>query len=326
LIVIDWWLNSNVVTAVTRTTVRLLEAEPDLGSFLSPKDRELASRVSVPVRTVEGGEIDLESMLDGGSAFGAIVLEGMLLHRALLGEQAALRLLGPGDMVSVVGTPGSALLVQRGYRAAGPAALAILDDHALLMIQRFPALAVGLQARMADQNERLATQLAICQLPRVEDRVLAMMWLLAESWGRVTASGTVLPLALTHDALGELVGAKRPTVTLALRELSERGAIVRRDRGWLLLEELPHAASSAPLAREPEVIENRPSPWQHTTQELDEPLQVSLLGTVRALQADHARNAARYTDRARLIDLTRRHSQRLRAEIRERRATTQAPS
>ena len=52
------------------------------------------------------------------------------------------------------------------------------------------------------------------------------MWLLAESWGRVTQAGIRLPLGLTHDVLGALVGARRPTVTLALRELTERGAIL----------------------------------------------------------------------------------------------------
>ena len=34
-----------------------------------------------------------------------------------------------------------------------------------------------------------------------------MMWLLAESWGQVTSAGTTLPLTLTHDTLGGLVGA-----------------------------------------------------------------------------------------------------------------------
>ena len=79
---------------------------------------------------------------------------------------------------------------------------------------------------MADGAQRLAVQLAICQLPRVQDRVLAMLWLLAESWERVTSSGTTLSLSLTHQAL---VGARRPTVTLALGELAERGAVVQQD-------------------------------------------------------------------------------------------------
>jgi CRP/FNR family transcriptional regulator, cyclic AMP receptor protein len=69
----------------------------------------------------------------------------------------------------------------------------------------------------------------------VEDRLHAMLWLLAERWGRVTPEGVTLPLRLTHELLGQLVGAKRPTVSLAMKELEARGAVRRRlDGAWLL--------------------------------------------------------------------------------------------
>ena len=38
----------------------------------------------------------------------------------------------------------------------------------------------------------------------------------------------IVPLALTHRLLGQLVGARRPTVSTALGELAERGELVRR--------------------------------------------------------------------------------------------------
>ena len=53
----------------------------------------------------------------------------------------------------------------------------------------------------------------------------------------MTTDGVVLPLRLSHELLGALIGAQRPTVTLALRGLTDRGYIRRRpDRTWLLLE------------------------------------------------------------------------------------------
>ena len=54
----------------------------------------------------------------------------------------------------------------------------------------------------------------------------------------MTPDGVVVPLQLTHEALGQLVGARRPTVTLALKMLCDRGAIERPDRSWLV-KELP---------------------------------------------------------------------------------------
>jgi CRP/FNR family transcriptional regulator, cyclic AMP receptor protein len=65
----------------------------------------------------------------------------------------------------------------------------------------------------------------------------------------------VVPLALTHRILGQLVGARRPTVSTALSELAERGELVRRpDGSWLLRGDPPDASS---LARRPTAAELR---------------------------------------------------------------------
>lgn len=307
--------------------VRLFEVDPDLSGSLSADEHEIASRIAVPTRILETGDLDLDALLSGARAFAAIVLEGMLLHRVLIGEQSALRLIGPGDLVGVAGSPPPALLVHGGYRATGQTQLALLDDRMLMAIQRFPQLVVDLQRRIADQQERVATQLVICQLPRVEDRVLAIMWLLAESWGRVTAAGTTLPLVLTHDAIGELIGAKRPTVTLALRELSDRGALVRQDRGWLLLEPLNNGTGPIPAGHDPELIGHDDSTWRdEMTRERKDQLSESLLETVQALRRTQARNAARYAACADLALRTRERSRELRAQISRRRSQKRAPS
>ena len=104
---------------------------------------------------------------------------------------------------------------------------------------------VGLHLRLGDQHQRLAVQIGICQLSRVQDRLLTMMWLLAESWGRVTPAGTWLPVKLTHSTLGKLIGAKRPTVSLALRDLIQNGAVQAQSDGWLLLAGPPAATTVA---------------------------------------------------------------------------------
>jgi hypothetical protein len=44
-----------------------------------------------------------------------------------------------------------------------------------------------------------------------------------------------VPLPVRHGAIGRLIGARRPTVSLALKELATQGLIARRDDGtWLL--------------------------------------------------------------------------------------------
>jgi hypothetical protein len=88
---------------------------------------------------------------------------------------------------------------------------------------------------------------------------MAIMWLLAEKWGYVTRAGTVLPLALTHATLGYLIGARRPTVTLALGELAERGRLVKQDDGWLIIEPPPGTSRSTRQLDVPQGVRFPPS-------------------------------------------------------------------
>jgi hypothetical protein len=141
-----------------------------------------------------------------------------------------------------------------------------------------------LHARSAEQAERISAQLAICQLPRVTDRLLATMWMLAETWGRVTPAGVTLPLALTHGAFGALVGARRPTVSLAMAELAERGAIVRQRASWLLLERPPESAPGDVPADDPILLERDPSPWYEPPAPPPPQLGVELIDTVHRLR------------------------------------------
>lgn len=270
LSVLPWWgdgasrnLGRVSATGVAPSKMRLLELLPDLGEHLSPEERALIWGLFVPTVRATNETVDVDALLEDRAAFAGVMVEGLLLHRMAIGGHHTLRLLGPGDIVIPSPSARPTLVSDAGYRAAGPVAIAPLDDRALLAMRHFPRLFGVLQSHLGEAQQRLATQLAICQLPRVEDRLLAVFWLFAEAWGRVTPSGTVVPLTLTHDALGELVGARRPTVSLALKELATRGALVRQDDEWLLLEVPPGAGeASATIAAEPALVSGHPSGWR----------------------------------------------------------------
>ena len=270
--------------------VRLLAVEPDVGRFLTADERLEAEKLAVPVGEVERGPLDVGSVLRTANAFAAFILDGILLHRLQVADQSALRLLGPDDIVSLSGS-GPSMLAAYSYRAAAPTRLAMLGNEMLVASQRWPRIVAGIHVRALEQVERLGTQLAICQLPRVDQRIVALMWMLAESWGTVTPHGTRLPLSLTHDALGGLIGARRPTVTLALRELTERGAIVRQRDGWLLLEGPPEPSARHEPVGEPRLAGNGPSDWGSP------PLQTA--ETQAALWAELRENVTRLHERHR---------------------------
>lgn len=306
--------------------VHLLEVEPDFGTFLSDEEKEAAAAVSVPVKRLPRGSIELDELLLEAGAFAALVAEGMLLQRMVVGDRSALRLLGPGDLMTLSG-PSRTELLHCTREAVSDTRLALLDDHVLVAARHFPRLVSGLQIRLGEQQERLATQLVICQMPRVEDRVLTLMWLLAEVWGRVTVSGTTLPLALTHEVIGELIGAQRSTVTLALTHLAERGDLIHQDRGWLLLEKPPLGPDDGRLSRAPEQVPFGGLDWRPQRETAGHRQDHDLLmETVKALREHQLQSRERVEAGLERAALSRQHSEELRGQARQSRRARRAPS
>ena len=231
------------------SSISLLDVEPDLAGALSDEQRAEAQRFLLPVAAV-AKRGDVAGLLERTGAFAAIVLEGMLIQALQIGEDPTLRLIGPGSFVPPADTAPSMPVLGARLTVPVPTRLVLLGQELLGAARRWPWIVSRLHARMLEHSEELATQLAICQLPRVEDRLMALMWLLAESWGRVTRAGIRVPVSLSHEVLGGLVGARRSTVTLALRKLAERGSLVRQADGWLILE-----PPAAPLGTEPKAPE-----------------------------------------------------------------------
>jgi CRP-like cAMP-binding protein len=123
------------------------------------------------------------------------------------------------------------------WRWLTPVRLAVLDGAFLERAARWPQVGWHLTRRTLGRGQASAVQLAICSRPRVEDRLMLLMWHLARRWGRVTPNGVRLELPLTHAVLGKLVGAHRPSVTTALGSLADRGLVKREgEAGWVLRE------------------------------------------------------------------------------------------
>lgn len=234
-----------------KRTIRLLDYDPALAASIRPERRAeaLASAQATLVEVPRGERTAAE--LTGGlvAAYGAMLLDGLANRTLVLGDVASAQLLGRGDLVRPTETTADALVrSETRWTVIEPLAVAVLDERFLLTVRRWPELVAALFERLAAQEQRREIHRALLQMPRVEDRVHALLWLLAERWGRVTPDGVVLRLRLTHELLGQLVGAKRPTVSLALRELEGRGVVHRRGEGGWLLERAwtrPPSASAA---------------------------------------------------------------------------------
>lgn len=164
-----------------------------------------------------------------------IVTRGLLVREILIGETVSSELIGPGDIVAPHADAASNIGQRVRWSVSTPSRVVTVTREALARDDHSGRLASRILHGVEQQLRRGSLHSAICRLPRVEDRILALLWHLAERWGRVTPGGVAIPITLTHVAIGRLVGARRPTVSLALKVLADDGLVTRRDDGaWLL--------------------------------------------------------------------------------------------
>ena len=230
--------------------VRVISADPDLGSKLPREDLAVAERYAVAeaVRLPTGPWDPQDELAAPPGALGLLVLDGLLKRRVEVANSACAELLGQGDLLRPwqkdAGWEGAG--VSADWDVLEPAWLAILDRRFTTTACRWPELLDVLVGRSIQRSRTLAFHMALSHLTRVDVRLLALFWHLADRWGRVTPGGIVIPLKLTHQTLASLVGAQRPSVTTALGGLAQSGRVTRREDGaWVLHGEAPGELSVA---------------------------------------------------------------------------------
>jgi hypothetical protein len=242
----------------TPNTISLLEVDPDLGRGIESDDWETACRATRATLTRIGRrECTFPAgASETGNIVALIVNDGMISREIALGEHVAFELLTPGDVLPLAAAEPDDL--DLGGRvtltALDPAELIVLSKPFIHAAARWPSLLHNLHRRLEAQRQRLAIQGLAAHLPRAEDRLLLILCILADRCGRVTPDGTVLPLSLSHELLGRLAAARRPTITLALRTLESTECVHRGPNGYLTLgsaahqrvQELTHASISRP--------------------------------------------------------------------------------
>jgi CRP-like cAMP-binding protein len=231
--------------------VHVLAEDARLGARLTPDELSAATQhlVAAELRLPEGAWRLDHALGAADGDLGFLVVDGSLCRDVRVGRHGCAELLGPGDVLRPWdGDDGENAPIRHEstWRVLEPARLAVLDVRFAALAGRFPPLVAELMSRTLRRSRDLSVLLAITAMPRLDARLLAALWHLADRWGRVGHDGTLLPLRLTHETLAGLVGAQRPSVTTALRALERRGEL-RRDAGggWLLLGDPPGDAERA---------------------------------------------------------------------------------
>jgi CRP-like cAMP-binding protein len=223
-------------------TCLVLDLDPDLGSKVSKREWESARQVCrATLVHVPAGRWNLSAGIgsDLDEILGLVLVTGVLAREHALADRRSLELLSRGDVL-LLPVPDSEAPVPGGREsltALSQATLIVLGGAFLRAAARWPSLLANVNRRLDAQRARLTVQGLAMHLPRAADRVLLTLWLLADSCGRVTPRGIVVPLDFTHEVLAHLTAARRPTVTLALGELQSTGCVARDDGGHLILTE-----------------------------------------------------------------------------------------
>jgi CRP/FNR family transcriptional regulator, cyclic AMP receptor protein len=231
---------ANVAENTPAAAIRLLDHLPDLAADLDVAQTASASRaLTVPAIELSSGCCELEACTTvpplAGRPFGLLVTEGLIVREVRLGERTSTSLYGPGDILDLRSDEGSSLATGSRLICPDLAVIAVFDDRVLVAMREWPRMMARLFALTMRQLERADINAAIGRLERVEDRLLGLFWLLADRWGRRGPDGIAINQPLTHEAIGRLIGARRPTVSLGLRALYEQGSLQRGpDGAWLL--------------------------------------------------------------------------------------------
>jgi CRP/FNR family cyclic AMP-dependent transcriptional regulator len=248
---------------VAINVVRVLDEDPGLATSLDDAERAIAAQhlVAAEVRVPRGPWAPDHPLGQSRSDLGFLVLDGLLVRETVIGRHTTAELLGAGDLLrpwdQSDDTADAPIDTASSWRVLQPLRLAVLDARFAALCSRIPSLTAELLSRTLRRSRLLAVLLALSAMPRLDARLLALLWHLADRWGTVGPEGTHVPLRLTHATLAQLVGAQRPSVTSALRGLEQRGLLARvaDGGGWLLYGEPPGdaeqalAQDSSPLAQ-----------------------------------------------------------------------------
>src|SRR5437763_1652555 len=125
-----------------------------------------------------------------------------------------------------------------------PLTLAVLDAPAMQRLMVFPEIVSHLMGRVMRRSRRVVGYLVIAQLTAVDTRLHVALWHMADRFGKVRPDGIVVPLSLTHEILGLIIGARRPSVTAAMGRLVQRELVEPLpEGGWLLKGDPPETIS-----------------------------------------------------------------------------------
>jgi CRP/FNR family transcriptional regulator, cyclic AMP receptor protein len=215
----------------------LLDLDGDLADEFDVRMRMVA-RPAVTALTfdVDPGTIELSQLIaQAAPGPGVMILDGVVSVNVRVGDRIAAELVGAGDLLQPrAGEEDELLARELQWRTLVRSRFAILDGAFAQRVQPWPQITSALLRRAGRRAHNLDVQRAIAAQPRLEVRLALLLWHLAARWGKVEPGGIRLALPLTHQLLGRLIGAERPSVSHALGRLGQAELVTGHGDEWHL--------------------------------------------------------------------------------------------
>lgn len=215
----------------------LLDADDDLAQELDVRMRFAARQLATArLLDAEAGECDLDSWFAAaGRGPGLLILDGLLAAHTLLADRTVTELLGGGDLLQPASRRVDDMIERfASWQALRPTRFALLDTEFAERMRPWPQITNALLRRVERRMGDVGALRAISCQPRLDVRLVLMLWHLAGRWGRVEPAGIRLTLPLTHRLLGQLVAAERPSISHALKRLADAGLVTGAAGDWHL--------------------------------------------------------------------------------------------
>lgn len=220
--------------------MQLLDCDPRLAEGLSAEEGAAAAG-SLPVQAamLKKGSWDPGTGTPEPGHLGHLVCGGVLVRRVEVDRGRSVELLGRGDLLRPWQEDASSFC-RDSWEVLEPTTLVVLGPAVARGLARWPAITANLVARGVNRSRASAAAAAISSIVGIEERLLILLWHLAERWGEPAKGGIRIPIGIPHRLLAELVGARRPSVTTALANLQEDGRLVVAANGcWVLRGDPP---------------------------------------------------------------------------------------
>jgi CRP/FNR family cyclic AMP-dependent transcriptional regulator len=206
----------------------VLDVDDELAEEFDLRGRiAVRQRATARVLQVDVGDCDLRSSFDlARRGPGLLIFEGLVACETCTGDRVAAELVGPGDLLQSPSLLTDDLLERTcHWRALRPTRFALLDADFVDRVRPFPQVVRALLSRAYRRSAELDVLRAITSQPRLEVRLVLLLWHLAARWGRVEPASVRLCLPLTHRFIGQMVAAERPSISHALKRLAQAGLV-----------------------------------------------------------------------------------------------------